>query len=57
MDTSTIITSDKLNKRCTKAKCFSAGGIFGQDNAYLDPEVRDLVVATNNARREEEAAE
>ena len=55
-DTSAILTSEELNKRYAQAKRFSTGVVFGQGDAYLGPEVRDKVIATNNARREKEAA-
>ena len=55
-DTSAVVSHKELNKRYTAAKYFSGGVVFGQGDAYLGPEVRDKVVATNNARREKEAA-
>ena len=55
-DTNPVLTRDELNKRYAQHKRFTAGVVFGQGDAYLGPEVRDKVIAMNNARHEKEAA-
>ena len=55
-DTNPVLTRDELNKRYAPHKRFTTGVVFGQGDAYLGPEVRDKVIAMNDARHEKEAA-
>ena len=55
-DTNPVLTRDKLNRRYAQHKRFTTGVVFGQGDAYLGPEVRDKVIAMNDARHEKEAA-